>query len=357
MAESWRLVDTGLASAARNIALNRALLEARQAAEIPSTLRFLRFTPSVLLGRDQSAAQVLNVERCDSQHVSVQRRITGGRAFYVDEKHLGWELYLHRSDAGPGGLDSLSKRVCHAAAAAVSALGVDARLRGKSEIEVDGRAIGCGAIAVESHALLFQGVLSLEVSAQRLADVLRTPAEQLGDAPAAMRERYAGLAQLLRRTPEARIVKHNLTEAFESEFDVEFRDGDLSLSEERRLRAALRETETRGWIDLVARPASELPILAATFVCTGGTLRAALCYDCARETISEAWFGEAAHSGARRALRELEAELRDVPVRRLADVTEAFFAKHTADLEPLKAADVVHVVRLAIQQSLLARNP
>ena len=52
-AERWRVVDSGLRTAAQHIALDRALLEAREAGEIPGTLRFMRFTPSVLLGAAQ----------------------------------------------------------------------------------------------------------------------------------------------------------------------------------------------------------------------------------------------------------------------------------------------------------------
>jgi len=45
MVETWRLIDTGLRAAAQNIALDRALLEAREAEEITSTLRFARKPP------------------------------------------------------------------------------------------------------------------------------------------------------------------------------------------------------------------------------------------------------------------------------------------------------------------------
>ena len=64
MAENWRRLDTGLRPAAQNIALNRALLEAREADEIPSTLRFLRFAPCALLGYHQSAEQELDLDYC-----------------------------------------------------------------------------------------------------------------------------------------------------------------------------------------------------------------------------------------------------------------------------------------------------
>src|SRR5215212_6255283 len=98
MIERWRLLDTGLASAARNIALNRALLEARHADESPSTLRFLRFAPGVLLACRQSAGEELNPGYCAAQKLAIQRRITGGATWVVDERQLGWELYLHRRE-------------------------------------------------------------------------------------------------------------------------------------------------------------------------------------------------------------------------------------------------------------------
>ena len=120
MSEMWRVIDTGLRSAAQNIALNRALLEARQAEEIPSTLRFLRFTPSALLGYHQNTEQELNLDYCKANHIAVQRRITGGGAIYCDETQLGWELYLHQRDVGTFDMRAIAKRICHAAASAIS---------------------------------------------------------------------------------------------------------------------------------------------------------------------------------------------------------------------------------------------
>ncbi len=103
--EHWRVIDTGLRPAAQNIALNRALLEARQADEIPSTLRFLRFTPSALLGYHQSAEQELNLDYCREQGIEIQRRITGGGAIYFDETQIGWELYLHKRELGTADME------------------------------------------------------------------------------------------------------------------------------------------------------------------------------------------------------------------------------------------------------------
>src|SRR5688572_20673283 len=116
MADTWRLIDTGLGSPARNIALSRALLEARAADEIASTLRFTRFARGALLACHQSAAHELDPSECALQEVVVQRRITGGATWFVDERQLGWELYLHRRDVGAGDMNAITKRVAHAAA-------------------------------------------------------------------------------------------------------------------------------------------------------------------------------------------------------------------------------------------------
>src|SRR5688572_3031569 len=126
----WRLLDTGLASAAHNIALTRALTEARNADEIPGTLRFLRYAPSALLGCRQRACHELDLARCTLEGVGIQRRMSGGATWLADPRQLGWELYLHRRDTGRAELRAVKRRVAHAAATALAALGVDARLRG-----------------------------------------------------------------------------------------------------------------------------------------------------------------------------------------------------------------------------------
>src|SRR5512144_1873451 len=162
MRESWRILDTGLASAARNIALDRALLEARHANESPSTLRFLRFSASALLGCRESPHEELDTTYCAAQGVPIQRRITSGSTWFVDERQLGWELYLHRREIGTNGMDMLTKRIGHAAATALSALGIDARFRARDEIEVEGRTLCMLAHAAEGGGVLVQSVLFVD---------------------------------------------------------------------------------------------------------------------------------------------------------------------------------------------------
>jgi lipoate---protein ligase len=351
--ENWRVIDTGLRPAAQNIALNRALLEARQAEEIPSTLRFLRFTPSALLGYHQSAEQELNLDYCRANQIEIQRRITGGGAIYFDETQIGWELYLHKRDVGTADMQAISRRICHAAATAISALGVDARYRPRNDIEVDGRKISGTGGAFDGDALLFQGTLLIDFDVEKMLRVLRISAEKLSDkAIATARERVANLRELLGRAPDPAQVRRNITEAFESEFDVEFGEGDLTLSEHRRYQTALSEIDTPDWVNLVTRPAADMPILEGVQKFAGGLLRAAVTLDTRTQTLRQVWFTGDIFISPRRTVTDLEAALRDLPLDRLETRVQSFFSERKADMLSLAPQDFITVVRLAVKQPL-----
>ena len=350
MAERWRLVDTGLRPAAQNIALDRALLEARRADEIPSTLRFLRFPRCALIGSGQSVEQELDVDYCRAEGIEIQRRVTAGDLVCLDPAQLVWELVLHRRDLGNGALQAIARRLTHAAAAGVSALGTDARYRPPGDIAVDGRRVCACAGVFDGAALLFQGALMVDGDAVELT----RPSRLARGAPGSLRDRQASLQELLGARPETGAVKRYLAEAFESEFGIEFSEGDLTLSEHARFGQALREIDHRDWVELVARPAAELPVLSARLAVAGGALLAAVAYDAPARAIRQAWFGGDVALRPRRVLPDLEAALAGTPGNRVAQRVERFFAGRGADPAPLVPADFVRVVQLAIGRLLPA---
>ena len=59
-----RAIDTGLRGARANVAFDQALIEARAAGRIPDTIRFLRFTPSALVGLHQFLSHEVRLEYC-----------------------------------------------------------------------------------------------------------------------------------------------------------------------------------------------------------------------------------------------------------------------------------------------------
>jgi lipoate-protein ligase A len=357
VADHWRLIDTGLRPAAQNIALSRALLEARRAEEIPSTLRFLRFPPTALLGVRHSAEQEFNLNYCRAQGIPVQRRLTGSSACYADERQLGWELYLHARDVGRTIAGVLMRRLCHAAATAISALGVNAAYRARNEVEVDGRTLAVAGMVADGDALLYHGTLLLDASGEAALRVLRLPASKPLEMASALADaRVTTVKALLGRAPDAALAKRNLAEAYESEFGIEFGEGDLTLSEHARYQAALRAIDDPAWVQMNARPAAEMPLLEAVQTFPGGMLRAMVMLEAATQTIRQVWFDGNLAVNPARTVPDLEAALRDVPLSRFARKVEWFFRSRAVEMPGLTSEDFVGVVRRAVGRPLLARN-
>lgn len=350
MDSAWRVVDTGLRPAAENIALNRALLEARQAGEIPNTLRFLRFFPCALLGYHQSAEQELDLDYCRANDIAVQRRITGGGAIYFDETQIGWELYLAKTDFGCADMAQVSRRICEAAARGISTLGVEAKYRPRNDIEVEGRKISGTGGAFEGGALMYQGTLLVQFDVEKMLQVLRIPAEKLSDkAIASARERVANLADLLGAAPELEAVKAALTEAFAQEFGVDLVPGKLTAAEEARCRRALSEIDSPDWVNLIRRPIAELPLLEAARKFPGGLLRVNLAFDTRAGRIRQAWFSGDFFVSPKRVVADLEAALRDTPLAGIEARVSEFFIQRQADLYLLAPGDFAAVIRQAVK--------
>ncbi|MEA3153946.1 MAG: lipoate---protein ligase [Betaproteobacteria bacterium] len=356
MSEIWRLLDTGLQSPIRNIALSRALLEARHADEIPSTLRFGRSTGCVLVGYSEHVEQVVDVEACREHGIPIYDRLTNGSTGYIDERHLLCELYLHRRDVDISDVRTATKRICHAAATAIGALGVNAHQRAGTEIEVDGRVIGSVACALDGRAIVLQTALIMH-SGTRGSDVLTMGGGTLGKAAAhAVHARTRSLQDVLGSPTDAPKVKHNLAEAFESEFDVEFRDGDLTLSEQERSKTTLRLLESGGLSPRFADSRSDLRVLEATHECRGAVLRALLLYDVVTQAVRQAWFSDEPAGYSQLTMVDLEAWLRDTPLSELGSRIQRFFTSRTVDTRMPSASDFLTVMRRAIEQPFLARN-
>jgi lipoate-protein ligase A len=353
MGEIWRLLDSGLAAPARHIAANRALLEATRANEVGGTLRFARFSRCVLLGSQQSAAEALDLDACRDDALPLQRRITAGRAAYLDEHHLVWELYLHRRDLQRLTLRALARNVCHAAATALSAFGPAVNYRAPAELEADGRSLGCGWFAVDGDAVLFQSALRLEGETVTALRVLRTP---WSGSPETLRreaaKRATSVAELAGRVALAR-VKHNLVEALESAFDVEFRESDLGLSEHSRAEAALLEIDCGDWVEHIARPAAALHLIQAASRAGRAPLRAALMCDPQSRTLRDVWFLSELPLRPRRAMLDLEAALRDTHTDRIANRVSAFFASHAVQLDALTPQDLIELLAAGTRQRML----
>lgn len=98
---SWRLLDTGHARGAFNMALDAALLEGAAAGE-PVLRLFGWEPPAISFGYSQRPAQEVDLDKCRGLGVDVVRRLTGGRAvLHWDE--LTYSVICPQDDPRCGG--------------------------------------------------------------------------------------------------------------------------------------------------------------------------------------------------------------------------------------------------------------
>src|SRR5512140_1274629 len=171
----FRVIDTGLRDGRLQIAFDQALIETRQANAIPDTIRFLRFAPTVLVGRHQALSHEVRLDHCREHGIRIVRRITGGGAIYLDEGQLGWCLLFHRATLGIASLSELARRICEAVAHGLSTLGIDARFRPRNDIEVAGRKL-CGTGGFfDGDVLFYQGTVLVDMDPSRMVAALNVP--------------------------------------------------------------------------------------------------------------------------------------------------------------------------------------
>ncbi len=351
-----RVIDTGLRGARENVALDQALIESRSAGTIPDTIRFLRFRPSALIGLHQILGHEVRLEYCRAQGIEVARRITGGGGLYMDPGQLGWELVLDRRCFGTTDLAGISARICNAAAAGLRRLGVPAEYRPRNDIEAGGRKLGGTGGFIDGNTLFYQGTLLVDFDPARMIEVLKIPVEKLArreldDA----RRRVTTLRELLGAAPPAAAVVDALLAGFREGLGIETQWGEISAAEEALAGQRLREEiGTEEFVHRLDAPEPAENLASATHFPRGGMLRADLrLEDLARGRIREALITGDFFITPPRAIYDLEAALRGLPVAEAGAAAEAFFANPGCALVGLTPADFRAVVERALGQLTL----
>ena len=347
-----RVIDTGVRGGRENVALDQALIEARNAGRVPDTIRFLRFRPCALIGLHQMLSHEVRLDYCRQHGIEVGRRITGGGGLYLDEGQIGWELALARRGLG-GDLAAISARICRAAAAGLQRLGVPAEFRPRNDIEVEGRKISGTGGLVDGETLFFQGTLLVDFDPARMIEVLKIPVDKLArrDLDDA-RRRVTTLREVLGRVPPLREIEEALLEGFRAHLGLEPRWGELTEYEEtlaRRLHDA--EFGTDEFVALLDDPGSEPAQVSASLVRRGGSLRADIRLEGpGRDRIREALVTGDFFISPARALLDLEASLRGVAAAEAGAAVEAFFARTRCETPGLGASDFREAVESALRQ-------
>jgi lipoate-protein ligase A len=357
----FRLLDTGLLSAAENMALDETLTRRAGAGLSPPTLRFLRFSPdAALVGYHQEMERELRLDYCRQEGIDINRRLTGGGAILFQESALGWEVIAPWGAAPFGGNFSAAlERICTAAAAGLSRLGLEARFRPRNDIEVNGRKIsGTGGMVLEGGAM-FQGTVLVVNQIERFLKALRVPVEKLKRREIeSLMERVAFLEELLERPVNMAELKDALAAGLSQGLGITLEPGELTPEERREFAQRLPYFRSQDWLRLGSRPSEQPAWLCSYLQGQGGSLRAHLWLDRRGARVQKALISGDFFSRPQRLVRDLEAALLGVKAQpdELSRVVEDFFQDTDGELVGLSPQEVARAVAGAGARRELARS-
>ncbi len=351
MGRPLRVIDTGVRDGRRQIAFDQALIDARREGAIPDTFRFLRFTPTALVGRHQSLSREIDLDYCRSAGVGIARRITGGGAIYFDEGQLGWELVIDRSTLGIFSLSDMTRAICEAAAAGLSRLGIDARFRPRNDIEVGGRKLSGTGGFFDGNTLFFQGTVLVDLDPARMLAALKVPRAKIEKrALDSAAQRVITLKELLGAAPPLESVQRALLEGFAERLDFEPSAAGITAHEE-TLAARIHDEEigTDAFVAEIDDPAPDGHTFSASHTGAGGTVEAHVRLEGARhDRVREALITGDFFVTPPRVIFDLEAALRGTAAADAGAAVDQFFARADVGLLTVAPADFRRAVEDAI---------
>ncbi len=349
--QTWRILDTGKRTAAENMCLDEAILEARSQGIVPNTLRFLQFRPHcALVGFHQSVEQEIRQEYCRQFDIDINRRVTGGGAIYFGEDALGWELIAGK-DVASRDILTLYRTLSEAAVSGLKSLGVDAAFRPVNDIEVRGRKIsGTGGTEVR-EAFLFQGTLLIDLDVQVMLRALRIPAEKLKDKEIdALKERMTCLKWELGEIPPMQAIKAAIAGGFSKTFGVEFIPDGLTKWEQEYLHRHLEKFTSTDWIYKTGRSLKDDRLLYSVYKASGGLIRISLLVDDLRDRIKMILISGDFFAYPKRAVFDLEAGLKNCRCKKIEETVRSYFKEAKPVMPGVTPDDFIAAIGLALQK-------
>lgn len=350
--QPFRVIDTGVRDGRLQIAFDSALIDLHALGRVPDTIRFLRFSPSALVGRHQAISHELKLGYCRDNGIGLVRRITGGGAIYLDPGQLGWEVVLSRKRLPMPALADYTRALCEAVADGLSrAFAIDARFRPRNDIEVGGRKL-CGTGGFfDGDTLFFQGTVLIDADPARVMSCLNVPEAKLKKRDLDKAEnRLTTLTALLGRAPEVAHVQDAVLSGLGERLGLAL-EASTPTEEEEALAQKLHDEEigTDDFVFSIDDP-RQAGVLDATLTGAGGTVSAYLKLEGPAQArrIREAILTGDFFVTPPRIVFDLEAALRGEPIESAGAAVRRYFATARPDLLSITPDDFAAVVEAAI---------
>lgn len=351
MSHTFRVIDTGVRDGRLQIALDQALIDLHGAGRVPDTIRFLRFPPTVLIGRHQALSHEVRRDFCEANGIGLVRRITGGGAIFLDEGQVGWELVFRRSNLPLGDLGHYTQAICEAVAGGLSdAFGIDARFRPRNDIEVGGRKL-CGTGGFfDGDTLIYQGTVLVDMDGETMSRALNVPEAKLRrralDSAAA---RVVTLKALLGEAPSVPAVQNAVVAGLCRHLGIVAVSGEVTSEELAAAEAChAEEIGTDAFVREIDVPGGA-DVYEATTTSAGGTVNAYLRFEGPTASrIREVLITGDFFVTPPRVIYDLEAALRGVDVAAAAARIEQFFRETDVGMLTIAPEEFRQTVEAAI---------
>ena len=230
MIEKWRYLITEGNSAAKNMAIDRAVLIANSESTVPPTVRFYNwFPPAISIGYFQSLKEEVDLLECEKSGVDYVRRITGGGAVF-HEKELTYSIVIpeFHSEISKNIMESY-RRICGAIIKGLKQLGINSEYVPINDIISEGKKISGNAQTRKLKTVLQHGTVILDVDVDKMFSVLRVPNEKIKDKMISdVKQRVTSIKHILGKEITFLDAAVAMKKGFEEEFDIELVKGFLT---------------------------------------------------------------------------------------------------------------------------------
>ena len=180
---NWRYIQENAVTADYGLATDEFLMNVHSDKEEKSaTLRLYSYKDyCTLVGRFQNIRAELDLEACRNEGFQYGRRLTGGGAIIMGHGQLG--LCLATANTfGCANTREMYQLFSTPVIMALAELGIEAKLRGKNDLEVNGKKIaGLGIHANPHGAIQFHTSLLVDLDIPVMLRVLNIPLQKIGD--------------------------------------------------------------------------------------------------------------------------------------------------------------------------------
>ncbi|KYH31922.1 lipoate--protein ligase family protein [Neomoorella mulderi] len=269
-AETWRLLDTGVADPYTNMAVDEAILLEHREGKTPPTLRFYAWSPpTISLGYFQQLEKEIDLEAVKERRLGLVRRLTGGRAVLHDNEVTYSVVAREDHPLMTGGIRPSYLRLAEALALGLRELGApveiaSGRKGGQDEhtsaacfdapswyeITCGGRKLVGSAQTRKGGVVLQHGSIVIALNVDDLFAVLKMPSEAVRQR---LKDKFyhqaCGLEDILGRRVEGEEIKAGIARAFTRLYGLEFIRGELTDGEKGRLDELRAKYASKDWLE------------------------------------------------------------------------------------------------------------